>query len=199
LLASLIPSGQPPTSQEKAVGVAQRILIIAWSMLRNGVDDQERGAAKRELVQAWARGTQAGIRLEGIGLHRHARLSVQGRAAEERARSARTLPQGREVGLADRIHVRPRQGEKSGRGAFVLPVDSTEPKFGRRISGSDLRSGFPERDCAKCTARRRYLRDRPSDVGGDKPTCRYRTETSVWSPGIILGQSVLQFIGEEAD
>jgi hypothetical protein len=99
------------------VAVAHRILIVAWSMLRNGEDYQERGGASEDQSRPERTARRLVSRLERIGFEVTVTRASQPKAALQKEKAARpketTVPPGKcrkcsQWGLADCIHVRPK-------------------------------------------------------------------------------------------
>lgn len=107
--------------KKAAVAVAHRILIIAWSMLRNGVDDQERGGDAGDQSRPERTARKLVSRLERIGFEVTVTRASQPKVVLPRKTAApqkeTTVPPGRcgkcsKWGLADCIHVRPKGLQK---------------------------------------------------------------------------------------
>ncbi len=107
--------------KKAAVAVAHRILIIAWSMLRNGVDYQERGGGAEDQSRPERTARKLVSRLERIGFEVTVTRASQPKVVPQRKTAAprkeTTVPPGKcgkcsKWGLADCIHIRPKGLQK---------------------------------------------------------------------------------------
>jgi transposase len=103
--------------KKAAVAVAHRILIVAWSMLRNGQDYQERGGGSEDQLRPERTARKLVSRLERIGFEVTFTRASQPKVAlpKEKAawsRETTVTPEKcrkcSQWGLADCIHVRPK-------------------------------------------------------------------------------------------
>ena len=106
--------------KKAAVAVAHRILIVAWSMLRNRQDYQERGGGSEDQSRPERTARRLVSRLERIGFEVAVRRASQPKVALPKEKAARpgeqketTVSPGKcrkcsQWGLADCIHVRPK-------------------------------------------------------------------------------------------
>ncbi len=107
--------------KKAAVAVAHRILIIAWSMLRNGVDYQERGGGTEDQSRPERTARKLVSRLERIGFEVTVTRASQPKVVPQRKTAApqkqTTVPPGKcgkcsKWGLADCIYIRPKGLQK---------------------------------------------------------------------------------------
>jgi transposase len=107
--------------KKAAVAVAHRILIVAWSMLRNGVDYQERGGSSQDQSKPERTARKLVSRLERIGFEVTVTRASQPKVARQKETTVpqkkTTVPPGTcgkcwKWGLADCIHVRPKGLQK---------------------------------------------------------------------------------------